>query len=279
MGIERVKNIHNVTLCAVSVLVLSACTTPINQAPVIDRLPTRQIEGGGAASAVSSEGTLYTVKAGDTLYSIALEFGHDWRELAKANNLTDSSKIFVGQKIRVDGFSGASASTPQTASTDDSAVEVTPIPPVGGGVKPVPPQSPVVQTPVEAPKPNLANANMGFIWPHQGEIIQGFKAGSSKGVDFSAKVGDAVSAAQAGKVVYSGSALRGYGNLIIIKHDNNLLTAYAHNKTLLVKEGEPVTKGQKIAEAGQSDAERPKLHFEVRKQGKPVDPMEYLPHR
>jgi lipoprotein NlpD len=101
----------------------------------------------------------------------------------------------------------------------------------------------------------------------------------NKGIDLTAKVGDPVLASQAGRVVYSGNALRGYGNLIILKHDNNLLTAYAHNKTLLVKEGEPVTKGQKIAEAGQSDTDRPKLHFEVRKQGKPVDPMDYLPAR
>ena len=120
---------------------------------------------------------------------------------------------------------------------------------------------------------------MGFIWPHPGEIIQGYKAGVNKGIDLAAKVGDPVIASQAGRVVYSGNALRGYGNLIILKHDNNLLTAYAHNKTLLVKEGEPVTKGQKIAEAGQSDSDRPKLHFEVRKQGKPVDPMDYLPAR
>lgn len=268
---------RNLVFALASALVLGACSTSINQAPVIDRLPARNIEGGPSASADG----YYTVKPGDTLYGIALEFGHDWRELARANNLADPSKIIVGQRLKVEGISGSvAAATPAANGTivEDSGVEITPIAPAGG-VKQVTPPAAAVEAPIEPPKPNLANANMGFIWPHNGEVIQPYKAGASKGLDLAAKVGDPVVAAQAGKVVYSGNALRGYGNLIIIKHDNNLLTAYAHNKTLLVKEGEPVTKGQKVAEAGQSDSDRPKLHFEVRKQGKPVDPMDYLPRR
>lgn len=248
---------------------LGACTSTGNQAPVVDRLPSRATD-----LAVTKDG-IYTVKPGDTLYSIALDLDLDWRELARANGMVDPSKLSVGQQLRVAGVAGASS---QSTPADDAVVEITPIAPAGGA-KPVDaqPLDPIPAPEVKPPAPTAIT--MGFIWPHPGSIIQGYKAGVSKGIDLAAKVGDPVVASQAGRVVYSGNALRGYGNLIILKHDNNLLTAYAHNKTLLVKEGEPVTKGQKIAEAGQSDTDRPKLHFEVRKQGKPVDPMDYLPAR
>lgn len=253
-----------------TLVLLGACTSTGNQAPVVDRLPSR------TADATATNGT-YIVKAGDTLYSIALDFGMDWRELARMNNISDPTKLSIGQRLRVTGTQGQVAATPVTPGsiTEDSGVEVTPITPAGGA-------KPVEATPVPVPEikpPAPVAVTLGFIWPHPGEIIQGYKAGVNKGIDLAAKVGDPVLASQAGRVVYSGNALRGYGNLIILKHDNNLLTAYAHNKTLLVKEGEPVTKGQRIAEAGQSDSDRPKLHFEVRKQGKPVDPMDYLPAR
>jgi lipoprotein NlpD len=283
----RVIKARGFALCGAAILVLSACGgTRMGQAPVIDRLPAKNLEASPSAAAGSAPAVdqVHIVKSGETLYSIALEHAQDWRELAKINNLPDSGKIYVGQKIRLVSSSTAEGSG-ASSTTEDSGVEVTPIAPVGGGKtsnassSSAAPQSPTVETKVEAPKPNLANANMGFIWPHHGEVIQAFKVGTNKGIDIAAKVGDPVLAAQAGKVVYVGDKLRGYGNLIIIRHDNNLLTAYAHNKTLLVQEGEPVTKGQKIAEAGQSDANRPKLHFEVRKQGKPVDPMDYLPRR
>lgn len=250
-----------------TLIFLGACTSTGNQAPVVDRLPSRSVDAG-----VESD---YTVKAGDTLYSIALDFGMDWRELARMNNISDPTKLSIGQRLRVTGTPGqvAAAPAPSGSITEDSGVEVTPITPAGGA-------KPVEATPAPEIKPPAPVAvTLGFIWPHPGQVIQGYKAGVNKGIDLAAKVGDPVLASQAGRVVYSGNALRGYGNLIILKHDNNLLTAYAHNKTLLVKEGEPVTKGQRIAEAGQSDSDRPKLHFEVRKQGKPVDPMDYLPAR
>lgn len=246
---------------------LAACTSTGNRAPVVDRLPSRSMD-----TAVATDG-VYTVRAGDTLYSIALDFGLDWRELARANNLSDPSKLSIGQKLRVTGVPAVVAGGASGSTIEDNGVEVTPITPAGGA-------KPVEAAPAPEIKPPAPVAvTLGFIWPHPGEIIQSYKAGVNKGIDLAAKVGDPVVASQAGRVVYSGNALRGYGNLIILKHDNNLLTAYAHNKTLLVKEGEPVTKGQKIAEAGQSDSDRPKLHFEVRKQGKPVDPMDYLPAR
>ncbi|WP_410199711.1 murein hydrolase activator EnvC family protein, partial [Burkholderia cenocepacia] len=116
-----------------------------------------------------------------------------------------------------------------------------------------------------------------FAWPARGPVLNGFDDAKNKGVNIGGTAGEAVKAAADGRVVYSGNGLRGYGNLIIIKHDATYLTAYAHNRALMVKEGDAVTKGQKIAEMGNSDADRVMLHFEVRRQGKPVDPLKYLP--
>ena len=121
--------------------------------------------------------------------------------------------------------------------------------------------------------------DVGFIWPASGSLIAGFDEARNKGYDISGKVGDPVLASADGRVVYSGAGLRGYGNLIILKHNNTYLTAYAHNQTLLVKEDQNVRKGQKIAEMGSTDADRVKLHFEIRRQGKPVDPSRFLPSR
>jgi lipoprotein NlpD len=133
-----------------------------------------------------------------------------------------------------------------------------------------------------APAPVGATAgddNLAWIWPGNGQVLAGFDEAKNKGLDIAGASGDPVLAAAEGKVVYAGSGLRGYGNLIILKHNNTFLTAYAHNKALLVKEDQTVKKGQKIAEMGDSDADRVKLHFEVRRQGKPVDPARYLPAR
>ena len=121
--------------------------------------------------------------------------------------------------------------------------------------------------------------DVGWIWPAQGSLIAGFDEAKNKGLDIGGKVGEPIIAAADGRVVYAGAGLRGYGNLIILKHNNTYLTAYAHNQTLLVKEDQSVQKGQKIAEMGNSDADRAKLHFEIRRQGKPVDPARYLPSR
>lgn len=273
----------------VAVLILGACSTPLQKAPVVDRSSGRGAESGSADG-------IYVVKSGDTLYAIALEHGMDWRELARLNNVDDPTKLAVGQKLKVDSNSGPAAASTTTSAAkpgaDGAVVEVTPIQPAGA-VKAVPSKPvPLPANPADAgasnkdPAPSQSSAQSApsagstdFMWPHNGAVIQAYKAGTNKGVDFLAKVGDPVVAAGGGKVVYSGNALRGYGNLIIIKHENKLLTAYAHNKTLLVKEGEVVKKGQKIAEAGQSDTDKPKVHFEVRKNGNPVDPLEYLPAR
>ena len=125
----------------------------------------------------------------------------------------------------------------------------------------------------------MAEDDISFIWPASGSLIAGFDEARNKGYDIAGKAGDPVYAAADGRVVYAGAGLRGYGNLIILKHNNTFLTAYAHNQTLLVKEDQTVKRGQKIAEMGNTDADRVKLHFEIRKQGKPVDPARYLPPR
>jgi len=122
-------------------------------------------------------------------------------------------------------------------------------------------------------------SGLGFVWPASGSVIAGFNESTNKGLDIAGKAGDPIIAAADGRVVYAGAGLRGYGHLVILKHNNTYLTAYAHNQKLLVKEDQNVKKGQKIAEMGSSDADRVKLHFEVRRQGKPVDPSRYLPSR
>lgn len=137
--------------------------------------------------------------------------------------------------------------------------------------------------PEPKPEPKQEPAGNGdkidWAWPASGKVIAAFNETSSKGVDLAGKPGDPVLAAAGGRVVYAGTGLRGYGKLVIVKHDNSFLSAYAHNQSLLVKEGQAVSKGQKIAELGDTDSDRPKLHFEIRRQGKPVDPSKYLPPR
>ena len=136
------------------------------------------------------------------------------------------------------------------------------------------------EKPAEAKPPAAVSDDVAWSWPASGKMIGAFSESSTnKGIDIAAKVGDPVLAAGPGKVVYSGQGLRGYGRLVIVKHNNTWLSAYAHNSTLLVKEGQTVSRGQKIAEAGSTDSDVPKLHFEIRRQGKPVDPVKLLPER
>jgi lipoprotein NlpD len=153
---------------------------------------------------------------------------------------------------------------------------VVPTTPASGASKP---PAPVTASPASPGSGNSGDEDLGWIWPASGSLIAGFDEAKNKGYDISGKAGDPVLAAADGRVVYAGAGLRGYGNLIILKHNNTYLTAYAHNQTLLVKEDQSVQKGQKIAEMGNSDADRVKLHFEIRRQGKPVDPSRYLPGR
>ncbi len=217
----------------------------------------------------------YTVKPGDTLIRIGLENGQNWRDLARWNSLENRNLIEVGQVLRV---------IPPAADT-----QVVTRPVTSGSVTAttVTPAKPAASAPVaaaSAPAAPVASGGNGdedvnWIWPASGTLVAGFDEAKNKGLDISGKSGDPVLASADGRVVYSGAGLRGYGNLIILKHNNTFLTAYAHNQTLLVKEDQSVKKGQKIAEMGNSDADRVKLHFEIRRQGKPVDPAKYLPPR
>ena len=275
---------RSLVLTALSVALLSACSTSVRvPAPVEDRHPSgRTTTSAPSPSAVApvevaqpmpgSENAgkpgFYTVQRGDTLTRIALDNGQGWRDLARWNQLSNPDVIEVGQVLRV---------SPPGGAVEAPGVVVRPI------AQTQPASSPVTPPKTEAvPSANPPMANddgLGFIWPANGSLIAGFDEAKNKGLDIAGKAGDPILAAADGQVVYAGAGLRGYGNLIILKHNNTFLTAYAHNQALLVKEDQKVRKGQKIAEMGKSDADRVKLHFEVRRQGKPVDPAKLLPAR
>ena len=236
----------------------------------------------------------YTVKPGDTLIRVGLDHGQNWRDIARWSALDNPNVIEVGQVLRV---------TPPGASIANDGVIVRPVTqtsvPTPAAVPPAKPVAAPAQAPAPAPAPAQppptvtqtapaappasaeisADESLGFVWPAQGNLIATFDEAKNKGFDIAGKAGDPILAAADGRVVYAGSGLRGYGNLIILKHNNIFLTAYAHNQTLLVKEDQLVKRGQKIAEMGNTDADQVKLHFEIRRQGKPVDPAKFLPAR
>jgi lipoprotein NlpD len=232
----------------------------------------------------------YTVKPADTLIRIGLENGQSHKDIARWNALENPNKIEVGQVLRVippvgepivvakPVTSGSVTTTPiaSTAIATASAPAKAASAPAAATSASAAASAPAKVLAVPA-TPTAGDEELGWIWPGKGNVIAEFDEAKNKGVDISGTVGDAVVAAADGKVVYAGAGLRGYGNLIILKHNNTYLTAYAHNQSLMVKEDQSVKKGQKIAEMGNSDADRVKLHFEVRRQGKPVDPLKYLP--
>ncbi len=218
----------------------------------------------------------YTVKPGETLYRVGLESGQNWKDIAKWNNIDSTHKIEPGQVLRVSPPAIVSRPEPRSAEGKDpketklaSGSEPTPI--VTAPVIGMP--SPTILAPVKD------DDDLQWLWPSGGVVLTTFDEGKSKGITLGGKAGDPVLASADGRVVYAGSGLRGYGNLVILKHNATYLTAYAHNQTLSVKEDQTVKRGQKIAEIGSSDADRVQLHFEIRKQGKPVDPLKLLPTR
>ena len=224
----------------------------------------------------------YSVRPGDTLTKIALDHGQAWRDIAKWNGLDNPNVIEVDQVLRVAPPVMEAAANRQAKPVmaqnqvpPSSATSNTPTPSATSASISNTPNA----TPSASPPANVSDDGMAFAWPHPGPVLAGFDETKNKGLDFAGKAGDPVLAAGDGKVVYAGSGLRGYGNLVILKHNNTYLTAYAHNQTLLVKEDQSVTKGQRIADMGSSDSDRVKLHFEIRKQGKPVDPAKLLPAR
>ena len=233
----------------------------------------------------------YTIKPGDTLIRVGLEQGQNWKDLVKWNNLENPNLIEVGQVIRVvPPGADAAAGTPGTRPVSSAKVETKPLDSkpataAAAASSPVAASAPAVVAAPPAPSPAPAPASregdddVNWHWPASGSVLSQFDEGRTKGLAIAGKAGDPVLAAADGRVVYAGSGLRGYGNLVIIKHNNTYLTAYAHNQSLLVKEDQVVRRGQKIAEMGSSDSERVQLHFEIRKQGKPIDPSKLLPSR
>lgn len=244
----------------------------------------------------------YTVKPGDTLIRIGLENGQNWRDVARWNGIDNPNVIEVGQVLRVippepaaaaaaapgvaAGTAPAAAPPASGASAPGAAPGVVTRPVTVGSVTPAGTPPPAATAPSSQTGTQAAPAasqgstdELDFLWPATGQVVATFDEVKNKGVGIAGKAGDAVLAAADGRVVYAGAGLRGYGNLIILKHNNTYLTAYAHNQTLLVKEDQTVRRGQRIAEMGSSDTDRVKLHFEIRRQGKPVDPAKYLPAR
>jgi lipoprotein NlpD len=327
------------------VALLAACATR-QPAPVEERT-TRPARGAPVATVPVAPAATepdwrpreYTVKRGDTLYKIALDFGLDYRELAAWNGIENANLIREGQSLRLgppgepaapgavttaplrtvptpgDAKPAPSASAtplvvPGPRNADNykagpkafkepyseqalrdaqrlaaaPAAAAAPEPaPVARAAPPAPDARPAPTEPKPAPDAHAAapaedDEKLDWAWPAKGKLVGGFADSASlKGIDVAGTAGQPVTAAAPGKVVYAGTGLRGYGKLIIVKHNATYLSAYAHNRELLVKEGQLVTKGQKIAEMGNTDADQVKLHFEIRRLGKPMDPLKYLP--
>lgn len=241
-------------LVAVAVAALLAGCASETRAPITDM-------SSGKAVAPSTSGT-YVVKPGDTLYKIAQAHSMPYAELARINNITDPGQLRPGQVLSV---SGNATETPATPAGPAEAMPITPVAPV------------TPAEPTEVPRASDA-ATISWGWPASGKIIQNFNA-TTKGIDISGTIGDPVYAAADGDVMYAGNGVRGLGNLILLGHGNSFVTAYAHNHELKVKTGQKVKKGDQIATLGQSDTSSPRLHFEVRRSGTPVNPLSYLPKR
>ncbi|MEI6732977.1 MAG: peptidoglycan DD-metalloendopeptidase family protein [Comamonadaceae bacterium] len=219
----------------------------------------------------------YTVKPGDTLIRIGLDHGQGAKDIARWSGVENPNRIEVGQVLRIEPPVGSSVAAKPVLSGNAVPVAPSAAPArAAAAEKSTLPSAPAGSAPAPL---GIADDEMNWIWPVAGAVLAGFDEVKNKGLDIAGTAGEPVLAAADGRVVYVGAGLRGYGNLIILKHNNTYLTAYAHNQTLLVKEDQSVRKGQKIAEMGSSDADRVKLHFEVRRQGKPVDPAKYLPAR
>ena len=294
---------RHITLLLMAALI-TGCASRGYRAPVVERGDAARRSAAEAARTGGQHEKdwrpeVYVVQKGDTLYSIAFNYGFDYHELAELNHIEDPTLISIGQEIHL--FPGRSSSA--------SMVEVKPIemllkeqpkvvkyayseaamaqiekvqeqkssPPMVANVESRPDTKPDAKAAADAGD-EADETGLGWTIPAQGKLIGDFsETANRKGIDIAGTLGQPVYASAAGKVVYSGSGLRGYGKLIIIKHNKTYLSAYAHNDKVLVKEGESVTRGQKIAAMGKTDADQVKLHFEVRRFGKPVDPAKYLP--
>lgn len=328
----------SVGLMLVAAVLVAGCASRPVSAPVVDRTasPGRPASTPPAASTPATTATgvrsqdpraeFYTVKRGDTLYNIALDSGHDYREIAEWNGLPNPNLIREGQVLRLAPPAASEVqvrAAPATGALDSRPLASSPsapsAPPQRETVKSEPrgvrlpyseenlallsrdPKSsaPLSQPAPQPAKPVPAEAKPAAVeprpaqpavadedddkidwgWPTAGRVITGFSDSSNKGLDIGGKAGQPVLASASGTVLYVGSGIRGYGKLIVIRHSKAFSTVYAHNNEILVKEGQRVTKGQKVAEMGNSDADQVKLHFEVRRLGKPTDPTKFLPDR
>jgi lipoprotein NlpD len=278
------------------VALITGCASRTYRAPVVER-------GGTAKTSGQHEKDwrpeVYIVQKGDTLYSIAFNYGFDYHELADLNHIEDPSLISIGQEIHLFPGRSSSASVAEAkpietlvkeqpkvvkyAYSDAAMAQIEKVqeqkysPPQVAKAAVKPESEPVAKSISDAGNDD-DESGMRWSLPAKGRLIGVYsESANRKGIDIAGSLGDPVYASEAGKVVYSGSGLRGYGKLIIIKHNKTYLSAYAHNDKVLVKEGESVTRGQKIAAMGKTDTDQVKLHFEVRRYGKPVDPAKYLP--
>ena len=306
----------NIIAIVLMLALIAGCATR-NRAPMAERMSERpEVMNPGATPLAPEKPAeairFHLVQKGETLISIALQYGLDYRELAAWNNIEKLNLIQVGQPLRInapgaaiDSSSAAQSGTVVTpllgaplpaalespALANSATLKVEPralkipysdkalaqLEAEARNVIGAPSSVPVPVTPAAPPAiPSKADdENIDWSWPAKGKLLAAYSE-ASKGMDIAGSLGAPVLAAASGKVVYSGTGLRGYGKLVIIKHNNTYLSAYAHNNVIHVKEGQEVKKGQKIAEMGSSDSDQVKLHFEIRKQGKPVDPAKYL---
>jgi lipoprotein NlpD len=289
---------------AVLVLALAiaaGCATRRTPAPVVDRRSPQPVVDRRTPPAVAAKPAatispdFYAVRRGDTLYSIALEHGADYRDLTQWNHLDDPTRLRIGQELRVkppepEGqaqvgsarIPGRVESRPLESQTVQRPLEPQ------AAQRPLEPQA--VQRPLEprilqreAPKPEdsgiigVVPLPAQFMWPVKGKVLAEFAEPRRKGIDIDGKPGEPILAAAGGRVTYIGTGIPGMGKLVVIKHDNGFITVYAHNRGIMVKEQQAVVRGQKIAELGSTDSERPKLHFQIRKGAAAVDPLLYLP--
>jgi lipoprotein NlpD len=302
------RNSKSALFFTIAAAIVAGCSVKTG-APVVDR--GRDAKGPLAKPVVAAKPAppaprptdarpqFHTVRKGDTLYSIALDNGLDYRELAQWNDVTATSVISIGQQLRLTPPAVAAPTAVPLISApivQERPLEGSPVAAGDGSVKSQPlavraPYSdqtyaqmanlkPEVSPRVESQAPSGPGGeeNVAWGWPASGKVVGTFSdSANQRGIRIAGKLGQPVHASAGGRVIFSGTGIRGFGKLIVIKHNNTYLSVYAHNSELLVKEGQNVAKGQKIAEMGSTDTDQVRLHFEIRRLGKPVDPMKLLP--
>jgi len=268
------NKLYKIIHTAASVALLSACGGNQALAPVSS--PNQSVREPAKAvleKPALAKKTVHQVRAGDTLYSIAWKYGYDPQQLTDWNKLRPPYRIHIGQLLQV--APPAASLIARTPSADSGPQ---PVFPSRGEAPQMSPNGTAPPAAISPSGPGIGDSVRSWKWPTEGEVIQRFSI-TEKGLSIVGKESQPIHAAAAGRVVYRGSGLIGLGELVILKHDKSFLSAYAHNKKILVKEGDKVAIGQPIAEMGKTGAARVMLYFEIRKDGKPVDPLLYLPRR